>query len=403
MAVASFRTPKYGFFLFLAILLAKPWIFERNPAIYESLHAPLMLGIVLLFQCIYSGSFTRLPSQVIKGTVWFTFFLVCCYLSRLFDPMGVFYNRYLAELTNMYLLFIIGISTVKTQEDVRDLQIAILAIMLFLAGTSYYNYKILGWKLPLPSNYFVDRNEFAALLASCIPLCLAYAFIHKKDCLKYVGLCGAILLIICIIPSYSRGAFLSLLLALIICLKLTMKKKTYLLVLALMFLFGSIRVSDKFVDRVSSTADYEQEASAAGRIATYYAAYYMWLEHPILGVGVGNFNTNFWYYCPDKYKIFCAPDKSVHNLFLQILSETGSLGFLTFSVFAWLTVSRGLCSFIKKNNINDEYLIVSLGFSYSLIVLYFSYLFLPGAYNNFIYPLSAAVISAVNAEGSPHE
>jgi len=394
----SFTAPKYGYFLLLAIILCKPWIFERVPEIYTSFHAPLVLGVVLLLACIASGAFACITPEKKRSIVWLTLFLAACYLSRVSDPAGMIGHPYVSEITNMYLLFILGLVSISTQKDVSDLRNVLLGMLLFLAIISYYNYKIVGWKLPMPSLYLIDRNEFSAIMAASIPI--FYSVISTKTEInqyKFIGVLGVFFAISCVIPSDSRGAFLSMLVALTLCWRMEEKKKLYLFVVVIIFFIGYSRVSDTYIERISSSKNYEQEASAAGRIGTYLAAYDMSKDYPLFGVGVGNFNRNFWEYCPDKYREFCAPEKSVHNLFLQVLSETGILGSLFFLLFIWSTISQVIVKFFQKINYDDGSEIMNLGFGYGLIVLYFAYLFMPGAYVSFIYPLSAGVVSAYGA------
>lgn len=55
------------------------------------------------------------------------------------------------------------------------------------------------------------------------------------------------------------------------------------------------------------------ESSAYGRIETWYDGIQMFIEHPLLGVGVGNFTEHTWL--------------TAHNSFVLVLAETGILGY----------------------------------------------------------------------------
>lgn len=66
--------------------------------------------------------------------------------------------------------------------------------------------------------------------------------------------------------------------------------------------------------------------TSASRFALWGAAGAMFLQHPVLGVGYGNYRSLYGDYIPGA-----APDQlDAHNLYLQFLSETGVIGFAIF-------------------------------------------------------------------------
>jgi O-antigen ligase len=68
------------------------------------------------------------------------------------------------------------------------------------------------------------------------------------------------------------------------------------------------------------------EFTRASRLALWGAAGIMFLGHPILGVGYGNYRALYHDYIPGS-----RPNElDAHNLYLQFLSETGLIGFLVF-------------------------------------------------------------------------
>jgi O-antigen ligase len=68
------------------------------------------------------------------------------------------------------------------------------------------------------------------------------------------------------------------------------------------------------------------EFTQASRLALWGAAGIMFLGHPVLGVGYGNYRALYHDYIPGS-----RPNElDAHNLYLQFLSETGIIGFLVF-------------------------------------------------------------------------
>lgn len=388
----AFKHPKYGYFLLLALIIFKPIVFEKIPDIYTSMHAPLLLGVVLLLACFLTGRIAVFDKRLIKPFGALTLFVITCWVSRLNDHMGIS-HKYLDEVINAWILFVIGTSVLKTYEDCKKLHRFFTVSFVFISIYSYYNYRILGWEMPLPSNYYVDRNEFASSLASIVPLYIFTCITAQDKKSWYFGVFGIVLLIVCIIPSYSRGAFLSLLCAFLLSSKLIYNRKKYFIILLLLVSVGLLRVSDSFKERISSTADYNEEGSAAGRIATYIAAIDMFKHSPLLGVGVGNYNELFWDYCPEEYRKFCRPGKSVHNIYLQALSETGVIGFSSLLLFVFTLLASFVKSLMFKSRSSTDCAKLCYAFGASCSVGLFSYLFLPGVYFNFIYLLTPTVAS----------
>lgn len=392
-AIKSFREPKHGYFLILVLLLTKPLLFELIPEVFLDLHAPLVLGIVVLLGCIFSGAFSTLDRRAFVIFIFLTFFIVACWLSRVGDPDGVTAHKYIGEVTNMWLLFLVGVATVRTSRDLRELHLVFMVTIVVLGIVSYWHYRIDWWEMPLPARN-VDRNQFSLTLAAFVPIFLLVVVLAKRRLFKYLAVFSIMLIIVCVIPSYSRGAFLSLMIAFVLGTKLMPNKKLYVIILALALGVGALKVSDSYIERLSSSADYEEEASAAGRVATYYAAFSMFQSAPLMGVGVGNFNDYFWGYCPEQYRVFCMPGKSVHNLYLQVLSETGLMGMIPFLLFILSMLKMLVPMLLPGKGPQCRHDKTCYAFGASFLVLLLGYLLLPGAYNSFIYPLGASFVSA---------
>lgn len=89
-----------------------------------------------------------------------------------------------------------------------------------------------------------------------------------------------------------------------------------------------------FVQRLNSLANIREEETWAGRIDLWRAAWEVFLEHPLTGVGVANFAWVSPYYSM-KAASMIREDGSgavAHNSFLSVLAETGVIGFLLFSM-----------------------------------------------------------------------
>ncbi len=86
----------------------------------------------------------------------------------------------------------------------------------------------------------------------------------------------------------------------------------------------------------------KQNFSTAERLAHWIAGLRMFLAHPILGVGIGNY--------PDAYPqyfitIFMDPLGHAHNYYINIAAETGSIGLVVYLLFLVATFVAGAHSY----------------------------------------------------------
>lgn len=144
---------------------------------------------------------------------------------------------------------------------------------------------------------------------------------------KWFGLVGFITIVCAIIATQSRGGLLGSCAVTGIFAWRRVKNKALLISLglaALMLLFALAGVSD----RASGGA---QEAgideSAMGRIYAWQAAMGMALHHPLLGVGINNFISNYFAYSPH----WDGQNHAVHSTWFGVLAETGILGLMLFT------------------------------------------------------------------------
>ena len=188
---------------------------------------------------------------------------------------------------------------------------------------------------------FHHYNDFAAFLGVMIFIAIGFLGYVKKFWQKAPLFLIFLLISTNIILTLSRGAWVSLL---IVCLFLTIfikNKKSKLLFL--LFLVGFTGVILSFPSLKERFFLIVKDGGDADRFKVWKVALTMFSESPLFGEGLGLFMSHF-----SKYTHLSI--QYAHNCYLQILAETGLLGFVFFIWFLGEIVYRGYKKLRKKSD-----------------------------------------------------
>ena len=152
-----------------------------------------------------------------------------------------------------------------------------------------------------------------------------------------------------ILNTYSRGAYLALIIVLLlIFFELKLNPLFLLASIGFGFLFLFVAPTD-YLERfeslsvLSPTDEYGiyEDSALRGRSSEILTGLEMFLDKPILGVGAGNYENNYQKYAQDIGIELRLEERQPHSLYVQILSETGILGCAMFAGLV-LTLMIGL-------------------------------------------------------------
>lgn len=241
-----------------------------------------------------------------------------------------------------------------------------------------------------PGTNISDNNGLALATLMIIPLMIYLAQTTDKKWVR-IGLYIATLFsFISVVGSYSRGAFLGMA-AIAVILWLRSNKKFMLNVIMVVVVGVSIQfVPGKYFDRIDTIQNYEQDASALGRLAVWGHAIRIANSRPIVGGGYQVF------YHPPTYERL-SPDiiqRAVHSVYFEVLGEHGYVGlilFLALGITALATTSRikKLCR--NRPGFEDEYKFANMIFI-SLVAYAVSGAFLNMGTYDLYYTLLAFIV-----------
>lgn len=183
-----------------------------------------------------------------------------------------------------------------------------------------------------PGGMLLDNNDFALALVMNVPLLFYLGHGETNFWLRRTADVGVGLTALTILLTHSRGAFLSLtVVALVIAWrsgKLLQAFGTLVLLASAFFVF----VPSHVLERVATIFEGGQESSAAARLHSWSVAAQMIQDHPVLGVGLRNFQEWYPTYSGNSGFAFVA-----HNSYLQIWAECGTIAFIVY-LFLLLSV-----------------------------------------------------------------
>lgn len=206
---------------------------------------------------------------------------------------------------------------------------------------------------------FDQPNPYGGFLNFALPLALALLLFARDPRERWVAGGAATLLLVAQGMANSRGAFLGLAAALVVLLVVGWRLErpaviatavsvplfmlawvTHLIPLSIQDkLLAQVRLNDVMNGQINNA-----NFSTVERLAHWIAGLRMFVAHPLLGVGAGNYNAAYpAYRLPDWYD----PLGHAHNYYINVAAETGTLGLAAFLfltgvslVLAW-RVARG--------------------------------------------------------------
>ncbi|MBM7556939.1 O-antigen ligase family protein [Halanaerobacter jeridensis] len=266
------------------------------------------------------------------------------YLQRFIIPILIFYIIVDLKPSNRIIKFLLGL------------------LFVLLIGSSFYGL----WQFNLGikrvnSVFFV--LEFATLNTFLIIYTFLYTIWGNLN-YKYRVLLGInnVLLIVVLIFTQTRGAWISLMLSLAIIFLLKSKESLiwFLIFIVIFFSLAPFLVPEVYIDRFISIFDLENNKSNLTRLNLWEGAVKIYHDYWINGIGLNNFKEVI---TRDKY--YSKPMVSTahaHNNFLQLAAETGTLGLVTFIMLFFMIIKKLYFYYHKFVNKNLKiYFIATLG------------------------------------------
>jgi probable O-glycosylation ligase (exosortase A-associated) len=251
-----------------------------------------------------------------------------------------------------------------------------------------------------PESAIGDNNALGFALTMVVPL-----FVLLRGQVANIWLRRALLAtfafsIVAIFATYSRGALIGLCIALPLTLVLTWKKDVPVVVAAVAACLVIYMTPRQWVERMQTITPtvYKDDSSGSKRMKSWYVAFRLGLDHPLLGAGFRPFEPEVY----ERYLPGYWDNHDAHNHYLQVFAEHGFTGLILFtallvSLFLNLyRIGRATRGDPQKQWIGD-----AAGFiGASLVAYVVGGMFLNMSYFDLFYQLVAVVLILQKAAGA---
>jgi O-antigen ligase len=283
----------------------------------------LTLAIYLPTQLMTEGNFTARPREV-------NLILLLALTAFLSMPLasnpGEAYTTFTDVFLKAIVIFIVLVNVIRTESRFKILVWLAFAVSIYLSvnavndymngvfreGSAYYNNQRIGGSI---RGLFGNSNDLALHLVTMVPLAIAFGFAGKNPVRKLFYFCLGALFIAAIVFTFSRGAFLGLVVAIFVLVrKLGRQNKALSMAVLIIAVLGILTLAPgAYSSRLSTIFNSAADASGSSsqRTEILKRSIRVTLRYPLFGVGVGNFH----------YK--SVHELVTHNAYTQVSSEMG--------------------------------------------------------------------------------
>ncbi len=329
-AIATLRAPYFGLLLYIVVLYVRPGEMGLIPASlhFERLVALGLMGVVFLQALLGRGK--GLPANALNRV------MVCFVLVAWMGVPFAFWKGGAAsgafEFTKLGLLYFGVVYLADNVRRVRTLVwvalvlwswYAFWAVVGYATGSSVYQGENHLTRALGPTVRFGDADTLANLLACAASYAgLLLLSLRGRGARLVLGVM-LLLFVAGVVVTGSRTGFLGLaFVALLVA--LTSRHRVLALALFLFLLVGAwLATPQDLQERYRSIKQYQSQTTWMTRRDTWLIGLRMFAEHPLFGVGYGDFGAA-------RHELYDGAWLAPHSVYIQVSAELGLAGVICF-------------------------------------------------------------------------
>jgi len=287
-------------------------------------------------------------------------------VSAFFNPLTLDAQRELMRLASYACLYYVVTDWLQNYQETRALLKVLMASTIMVALFGFYQaisggytalYDILypvqdeisqipAWEGRITS-FLEHYNGLAGYLNLVTPFCLGFALRGKDPMLRRLSWWCLVLASLALLLTQSRGGLLAYAAVLLVSAWFfapDRKARIRGVAIVLVACVLAAVVAGLFFQRLTEIDDF----TTVSRLAIWGGAFTVFVHSPVLGTGFGNLRTLMG-------GLLSLPDGwtgDAHNLYLELLAETGIVGF---AAFAFLTVTVMRKAMKQYHRASDEF------------------------------------------------
>ncbi len=366
MAALRFRPLLLTVLFFLPI---NPWLNWSLPIkdMATLVRLSLFLGVLVdrhrsgqpPWEWLFSGRVTR----VILG-----YFAVVVLSSVVLNPLTPLVARELMRMISYLCFYYTVVDWVRSENDfkavVNTLMISTIGATVFgiyqymigdYSAIFYALYPIQDEALKNPpfsgriTSFLSHYNTFAGYLNMVIPFAIALAIKARDKFTRALARICFAMSSLALVLTQSRGGLLAYVAVLVMSayyLTPTPKARMrWIVAILITCLVGGLLIGMVF-ERLAGVDQFTE----LSRLAIWAGAGIIFIGHPVAGIGYGNFK-NVLAATVDVPEGFML---DAHNLYMELLAETGVLGFIAFFILAFTVMRRGVNTYKNSRALMDS-------------------------------------------------
>lgn len=301
-----------------------------------------------------------------KHLIFISLFILCTFITVCIntDASFSYYRSYYISPLVALLLPLLFSFTYK-----KIITLLTLISLIFFLNACYINYQFIqNIIIERPDGFFNGYMLLCGMNLLILPILLTLS-IHKNNLPKYIRIFFFVTILVnipAIIFENTRIVWISLFIVFFIIIFLSINKKIYLLLIFSLLIITSyniFQISPNSINRLQTISSTNSNVQPNyERILMWQSALNMFIEHPITGIGIGNYHKEYvsHYRSPLSKEDTWHP----HNVLLSMLAQSGLIGTIGYLLLFIYLYYKSISNYIKdKNCIDLVYLSSLLAFS----------------------------------------
>lgn len=321
---------------------------------------PLLFGILLIFilKCFAIGKFDReILNHPVSWIIYFILFWLSVTSFTSSMPL-VSFKFLLSRIWFIVAFYLLTLKLFKTGKNIEKyiwLYTLPLLIVIFYTINRHLEYGLWDKQAAnfVPNPFYNDHTAYGAAIAMYLPFLFGFSFtkMYSSAVKPFVRIVLGILLM-GLILSYARAAWISMAVALAVWIFMRLKLKFRPLFIAFCFTLSLVLVfqteilmylernntesSANLGEHISSITNISSDASNLERLNRWSCAIRMFKDRPVFGWGPGTYMFNYAGYQLTAERTIISTNSAdggnAHSEYLGPMAESGVLGLISFLV-----------------------------------------------------------------------